>query len=155
MESTHNLGYLTYKTDIGSEEVEFYYPSNIMWDCLRCGACCGDVEKRERVIRLLFKDIQLLEKVTNEEFYERREDGSFEGLMLKNDGKCVFLTERGCRVYEERALLCRMYPFWLERRGDFFVFGVDPDCPGQNEGRLLDERFFRELLVMALDTMDY
>jgi Fe-S-cluster containining protein len=154
-EPTHNLGFLTYDRDSGSEEVEFYYPVNVTYDCVRCGACCRDVDKRERMIRLLYKDIQRIEEVTDEEFYEEWDEGSFEGLMLKNHGKCVFLTGGGCRVYDERALLCRMYPFWLERQDDVFVFGVDPDCPGQGEGRLLDERFFRELLVMALDAMDY
>lgn len=152
---THCLGYLTYEHQEGSEEVEFYYPANITWDCIRCGACCGDVEKRERMIRLLYKDIQRVEEATDEEFYERYEDGSFEGLMLKEKGKCVFLNGDGCRIYDNRALLCRMYPFWLEKQDDIFVFGVDPDCPGRGDGKNLGEEFFRELLMNALDAMDY
>lgn len=154
-EPTHCLGYLTYEREDGSEEVEFYYPSNVHWSCIRCGACCGDVEKRERMIKLLYKDIQRIEEVTDEEFYERVEDGSFEGLMLKNNRKCMFLNEDGCRIYDNRALLCRMYPFWLEKQDNLFVFGVDVDCPGQGDGDQLDESFFRELLQMALESMDY
>ena len=154
-EPTHCLGYLTYERENGSDEVEFYYPSNVNWACIRCGACCGDVDNRERMIRLLYKDIQMIEECTDEVFYERCEDGSFEGLMLKDEGKCVFLTDEGCRIYKNRALLCRMYPFWLEKQEDIFVFGVDTDCPGQGTGDVLDEDFFQCLLKMALEAMDY
>lgn len=154
-EPTHCLGYLTYEREDDSEEVEFYYPSNARWACTRCGACCGDVDKRERMIRLLYKDIKRIEEVTDEEFYERWEDGSFEALMLKNDGKCIFLSDEGCRIYENRALLCRMYPFWLEKQEDVFVFGIDVDCPGQGKGPVLEEDIFQRLLQLALEAMDY
>ena len=154
-EPTHNLGFITYEREDGSEEVEFYYPTMVKWSCIRCGACCGDVGKRERMIRLLYKDIQKIEEVTDEEFYEDWVEGSFEGLMLKIEGKCVFLNEEGCMIYENRALLCRMYPFWLERQGNIFVFGIDVDCPGQGHGDVLCESFFKRLLLMALDAMDY
>ena len=150
-----HLGYLSYWKDNGSEEVEFYYPSGVHWNCIRCGACCGDVDKRERMIRLLAKDLDRIEEVTDEEFFEEWGEGSFSGLMLKNDGKCVFLGEEGCRIYDNRALLCRMYPFWLERQEGLFVFGVYADCPGQGKGSLLGEDFFRNLLKMALEAMDY
>lgn len=154
-EQTHCLGYLTYERETGTEEVEFYYPMDVRWDCIRCGACCGDVDKRERMIRLLDKDMDRIEEVTDEEYYEEWDEGSFTGLMLKNEGKCVFLASEGCRIYDNRALLCRMYPFWLEKQEDLFVFGIDGDCPGQGNGKLLDEEFFRKLLQMALESMDY
>lgn len=141
--------------EAGSEEIEFYYPSGVLWDCIRCGACCGDVNKRERMIRLLDKDMDLIEQVTDEDYYEEWNEGTFSGLMLKNDGKCVFFGNEGCRIYNNRTLLCRMYPFWLERQEGLFVFGVDTDCPGQGKGEALDEDFFRSLLKMALETMDY
>ncbi len=150
-----HLGFLTYEREVGSEEVEFYYPSGVQWNCIQCGACCGDVDKRERMIRLLDKDLNRIEEVTDEEFFEDWEEGSFTGLMLKEEGKCVFLTDEGCRIYDHRALLCRMYPFWLERQGKLFMFGVDEDCPGRGKGELLDEDFFRDLLQMALEAMDY
>lgn len=150
-----NLGFLTYYGDRGGEEVEFYYPEGVTWGCIRCGACCGDVESRERMIRLLYRDIRRIEEVIEEEFYVEWDEGAFEGLMLKEDGKCIFLTDEGCRIYDARTLLCRMYPFWLERRDDFFVFGVDAGCPGTRKGELLGEDFYSGLLRMALGAMDY
>ena len=154
-EPSLHLGYLTYQRDSGSEEVEFYYPSGVNWGCVRCGACCGDVDKRQRMIRLLDKDMDRIDEVTDEDYCMDWDEGSFSGLMLKNDGKCIFLGEDGCRIYDNRALLCRMYPFWLERQEGLFVFGVDADCPGQGKGELLGEDFFRELLKVALEAMDY
>ncbi len=154
-EPSLHLGYLTYQRDSGSEEVEFYYPSGVNWGCVRCGACCGDVDKRQRMIRLLDKDMDRIDEVTDEDYCMDWDEGSFSGLMLKNDGKCIFLGDDGCRIYDNRALLCRMYPFWLERHEGLFVFGVDVDCPGQGKGELLGEDFFRDLLKMALEAMDY
>lgn len=154
-ELTHYLGFLTYDRGGETEEVEFFYPVNVNWSCVRCGACCGDMGDRVRMILLIDKDIARIEDVMDEDFFDDWDEGSFSGIMHKNEGKCVFLTGEGCRIYEERALLCRMYPFWLERRDDVFVFGVDGDCKGIGQGEKKGEDFFRDLLRVALGSMDY
>ncbi len=74
--------------------------------------------------------------------------------MKKEDERCVFLGEDGCRIYEDRPLLCRMYPFYVELQGDIYVIGVDMGCPGVGGGEGLAEEFFRGLLGYALDQMD-
>ncbi len=35
------------------------------------------------------------------------------------------------------------------------MFGIAQDCPGNGQGESLDEAFFRALLEMALESMDY
>jgi len=107
------------------------------------------------MIRLLSNDITRIEETGAEDFYEEWDEGSFTGIMCKKDGKCVFYSGDGCRIYENRALLCRMYPFWLEKQDDYFLFGIDNECRGAMKGELLDEEFFAELLKMALRAMDY
>ncbi len=154
-EPTHYLGHLNYTRDGVEEEIEFFYPSNVEWDCIQCGACCGDMGDRVRMIMLLDKDLDRIEATGEIDFFDDWDEGSFSAVMKKVDGKCVFLTEEGCRIYDDRALLCRMYPFWLDRQEDVFVFGVDVGCPGTDKGELLDEDFFRVLLKMALESMDY
>lgn len=154
-EPTHHIGYLSYTRDGVEEEIEFFYPSNIRWGCVRCGACCGDVGERIRMIMLLDRDLVRIEDAGETDFFDEWDEGSFSAIMKKVDGKCVFLTEDGCRIYDHRALLCRMYPFWLEKQGGMFVFGIDADCPGNGHGENLDEDFFRALMSMALGSMDY
>jgi len=58
-EPTHHIGYLSYSRNGVEEEVQFLYPSNIQWVSVRCGACCGDVGERERMIMLLDKETGL------------------------------------------------------------------------------------------------
>ncbi len=71
--------------------------------------------------------------------------------MKKNRGACVYLTPEGCKVYPNRALLCRTYPFWIERDGNIFEIMVDTRCRGIGHGGELDESFYRDLLMQALE----
>lgn len=153
-EPTHHRGTLLYDRGGSVEEIEFYYPADVGWTCNDCGDCCGDMDNHSRMILLLPEDIERIEETDEKGFYEDWDEGSFTGLMCKKDGKCIFYTDEGCRIYDHRALLCRMYPFWLEKQDEFFVFGIDHECPGRG-GEPLDEEFFSGLLEMALRAMDY
>ena len=149
-------GTLEYPHGNEFEVVEFYYPANVEWVCTGCGDCCGDVDKRERMIRLLPEDIKRIMETGAEDFYEEWDEGRFTGLMCKKeDGKCVFYTGEKCSIYDNRALICKMYPFWLEIQNDFFLFGIDLDCLGTGKGEPLDEDFFAKFLMMALKAMEY
>ena len=157
-EPQYYRGTLDYPRPWGNEVIEFYYPAEVDWTCIGCGDCCGDVDKRERMIRLLPEDIERIEETGAEDFYEEWEDdgGRFIGLMCKKeDGKCVFYTGEKCGIYQHRALLCRTYPFWIERHDDFFLFGYDTECSGIGKGEPLEEEFFAKLLTLALQAMDY
>ena len=135
--------------------MEFYYPADARWSCTDCGDCCGDVNDKTRMILLLPEDIERIEETGATGFYEDWDGGSFTGIMCKNEGKCIFYTGEGCSIYDNRALLCRMYPFWLEKQDAYFMFGIDHECPGANSGKTLGEGFFKRLLRMALEAMDY
>jgi Fe-S-cluster containining protein len=138
----------------GGVKVEFLYPAGVRWGCARCGRCCRDVEGHERRILLLEGDIRRLEEAGASGFREATGSEPFTGLMLKKDGVCVLHGPEGCTVYGQRALLCRMYPFWVERLDDAYVIRVDPECTGVGEGEELGEGFYRELLGSALAEMD-
>ena len=153
-EPTHYRGTLAYHRQGVDEVIEFYYPADVEWSCIDCGDCCGDVDDRIRMILLLPEDIERIEETGKKGFYEEWDEGSFTSIMRKKDGKCIFYTGEGCSIYDERALLCRMYPFWLEKQDDIFVFGIDHECPGK-KGESLGEDFFAGLLDMALRAMDY
>ena len=137
------------------DQVEFYYPAGVRWGCARCGRCCRDVEGHERRILLLNRDIERINAAGAEGFHEATGSEPFTGVMMKEAGVCIFLTPQGCAIYEDRALLCRMYPFWVERQGDAFIIHVDSGCLGVGDGPELDEGFYRGLLGHALAEMDH
>ena len=148
-------GDLEYYREGEVEIIEFYYPTDSSWKCINCGNCCRDLDKRTRMILLLPEDIKRIEETGADGFFEDWDEGSFIGIMCKEGGKCVFYSGEGCKIYEKRALLCRMYPFWLEKQGSYFVFGIDNECPGSGGKGKLDEEFFSNLLQMALDAVNF
>ena len=148
-------GTLVYGEAPDARTVEFIYPEGLHWNCTRCGRCCQDTMDHDRRVLLTEGDVERLSGCVQGEFYRHEPEGGFVGVLHKRDGRCIFLGEEGCMVYEGRALLCRMYPFWVERLGEVFIIKADPGCPGVGEGKELDEQFFRDLLKMALDSMGY
>lgn len=50
--------------------------------------------------------------------------------MKKKEGKCIFLKGTDCQIYPHRPLLCRFYPFWLEKLEEGYEFKVSKECPG-------------------------
>jgi Fe-S-cluster containining protein len=134
-----------------SGEYEFYYPK-VRWGCKRCGACCRDASHRPRKVLLLPADVEKLEKTGTVGFkVEVKGEAPFVAEMRKAGGACIYLTKEGCRVYPHRAMLCRTYPFWIERDGRSFEIRFDARCIGFGHGGELKEDFFRDLVEQALE----
>jgi Fe-S-cluster containining protein len=154
-EPDYYLGTLIYENR-EVKEIEFYYPPDVKWTCTLCGKCCKDMEGKERRVLLLEKDLKrIMSSVDSPGFFSEVSEGQFVGRIKMVDGECIFLRDNVCRVYEVRPLICRMYPFWVEKVDDFFVIGVDNECPGLSEGETLGEEFYKELLNYALQETNY
>jgi Fe-S-cluster containining protein len=110
---------------------------------------------RKRRILLTGKDIKEIMGIGKESFYDEADVFPFKGVMKMVEGRCIFLDGVNCMIYEKRALLCRTYPFWIERNENRFMIKADPDCPGVGEGDELGEDFFKKLLEKVLEHMDY
>jgi len=85
-----------------------------------------------------------------DEFAERIEEQEpYVYLMRKTfDGKCVFLKDNLCAVYEMRPLICRFYPFNLDNLGNHnYVFSYTEECPDIGSGPQLKKRFFDKLFA--------
>jgi Fe-S-cluster containining protein len=146
------IHYARGKAGKSPNEYVFYYPKELRWGCKKCGTCCRDASHRPRRILLLPTDIDRLEKAGEKEFsVEIPGENPFVAELRKNRGACIYLTQKGCGVYPHRALLCRTYPFWIERDGNIFEIMVDSRCPGIGHGGGLDESFYRDLLMEALE----
>ncbi len=67
------------------------------------------------------------------------------------DGKCFFLKDNQCRIYELRPLICRFYPFELKFSVDKnkHIFDFTVECPGINRGKIMSIRDFEDLFLLA------
>jgi Fe-S-cluster containining protein len=90
------------------------------FECVCCGNCC-----RFRVTPLKRKDVERLEKAGYTGFH-RHVKGELS--MRRVNGRCIFLRDDKCTVYEHRPQVCRDFPFYR-------LFGVwfctdTAVCPG-------------------------
>ena len=85
----------------------------LRWKCIRCGRCCSLLRVRlleDEVKYLTEKYGDVVEYIENEPYLKHKSDG------------CIFLTyENGmakCTIYEDRPLVCRVYPFYIRKWRD-------------------------------------
>ncbi len=132
----------------------FSFPEEVLWACQRCSKCCGDTPERERHILLLPSETEQIREAVKfplRKFCRKTGLEPFTFEMKKNaSGKCVFLNGEQCQVYPLRPLVCRFYPFWLEKNEDgSFSFKMTPECTGIGSGQALDEVFYMSLFKLA------
>ncbi|MFH0897447.1 MAG: YkgJ family cysteine cluster protein [Candidatus Bathyarchaeota archaeon] len=137
----------------------FDFPEGILWKCRRCSKCCGDTPVKERRILLLSSEarhIREVVKIPLKKFCQRTGFKPFALEMKKNSsGKCFFLKDNKCQIYSQRPLICRFYPFWLEKSEDGnFSFKVTYECTGIGSGQILEEAFFINLFHLANDKIN-
>jgi Fe-S-cluster containining protein len=79
------------------------------YSCRRCMRCCREMQIQVdpyETARLARR----LGTTTTEFRISRTENGQGNHLKREEDGSCVFLGDRGCTVYSDRPLVCRIYP---------------------------------------------
>lgn len=86
-------------------------------------------------------------------------------LKMKPDGSCIFLENKRCKIYENRPLICRIYPHMLHREADESgkvdwrqISGLnehgsyhteldDPECRAiAQETRVYEEAYLRQMI---------
>jgi len=90
-----------------------------------CVECCVNTQ-----MPLTRKDLERIRKLG----YNLREFATKTagGWKLRNkDGKCVFLAENGCAIYEHRPEGCRLYPLVYDEEKRMCV--LDEFCPYRYE----------------------
>jgi Fe-S-cluster containining protein len=136
--------------------MEYTYPQNLSFTCNCCGLCCGDTAEKTRHILLLEAEAEEISAQTGlpiEEFaVEKLGCAPYIYEMKKpHEGKCFFLKDNQCRIYEARPLICRFYPFELRFNADknTHVFSYTAECPTINQGKALTQRDFEALFMLA------
>ena len=135
--------------------MSFTYPVSLRFQCVKCGICCGDTEEKTRHIILLKTETKQIAKATLQSisgFTVRiRHKPPYTYEMKKTeDGKCIFLNDNCCSIYTLRPLICRFYPFELRMvSSQKYLFLYTSECPGLNNGPILNENYYRELFNLA------
>ena len=140
--------------------MSFRYPKQLRFQCTRCALCCGDVKTRARRILLLKSEVEQISQAIAkpaQEFADEIEDREpyvYEMKKTAEEGKCFFLSDSACAIYELRPLICRFYPFELTGSKDQeHVFLCTKECPGIGEGKLLEKEYFENLFRQACDKL--
>jgi len=71
--------------------------------------------------------------------------------MKLHDGKCLFLQQDDCSIYNHRPMICRFYPFELkfDENQQKYTFTATPECPALNQGKRLTQTDFKLLFWIA------
>lgn len=96
------------------------------FECDLCAKCCtkefndhvflldGEVPRISKLAPDILKPAPYFEFCDNNgTFYV-----SGYALRTKEDGSCMFLENGRCQIYEDRPLICRLYPYMLHREAD-------------------------------------
>jgi hypothetical protein len=130
------------------------------FECNRCGLCCGDTEQKTRHILLLESEAEKIASHTcrliTDFSVEINDNNPYAYEMKKSsEGKCVFLKDSRCSIYPVRPLICMFYPFELKFNEDKEMHNFDftVECPGINQGKILDKTDFKRLLGLAKERL--
>lgn len=118
--------------------------------------CCGDTKHKTRHILLLETEAQNISQkmsLPKSTFSTKIKDAQPYIYEIKktSDGKCAFLKDNQCTIYELRPLICIFYPFELKfnAKSNQHVFDFTVECPGINQGKPFAREDFIELFENA------
>lgn len=148
------------ESKIACGKMQFNYPRNVRFKCLRCALCCGDTKNRKRLILLLKLEAGRISCKTSKslaDFAEKVEGFEPYVYCMKktDDERCTFLKNNSCSIYEIRPLICRFYPFQLKStRTGRYAFECTTECPGIGAGPKLEKGFFERLFKVLAELVN-
>ncbi|MBN1787101.1 MAG: YkgJ family cysteine cluster protein [Sedimentisphaerales bacterium] len=118
-----------------------WYIAGLHFECLQCGNCCAGPEEgviwisraeTEKLAVYLGLTVSQLRKKYLKRYgfrYSIKEDPSSKD--------CIFLTNKGCSIYDLRPAQCKNWPFWASNlKTPNHWNAAAQRCPGINKGKL-------------------
>jgi len=140
--------------------LDFTSPNDLLFECSKCGLCCGDTKQKARHILLLESEVNAISEVTclpKQVFTKQIVDKMPYCCEMKKDseGRCFFLKDNKCTIYSLRPLICRFYPFELkfDVATNTHIFDFTLECPEIGKGRTFTRKDFRDLFLFAKDKL--
>ena len=131
----------------------FYKKNGLQFECTRCSACCridpGYVFLSLNDLDSLIKRLNMTKDAFIKKYCRIVTIGEKKRLSLKEKTNydCIFWSDDGCAVYEDRPFQCRSYPFWnsfLSSRNAWEKEALS--CPGMNNGKRHSAKVIEEWL---------
>ena len=139
--------------------MKFDYPKNMRFECERCALCCGDTKDRTRLILLLRIEAERISRKTlkNVDDFAEKIEG-FESYVYRmrktKNGKCIFLKDKLCSIYQMRPLICMFYPFELKVGSNKYIFAYTDECPAIGKGLKVTRSYFERLFKKFIELMN-
>lgn len=122
-------------------EEKLWWEKGIRFECQGSGQCCVShggygyvyLTKEDRV-----RMAQALGIPTGQftRQYCKKEDGIYH-LIDGEQGRCQFLEDKRCGIYDGRPTQCRTWPFWPEvMSAKIWETDVASFCPGIGKGKI-------------------
>jgi uncharacterized protein len=132
-----------------STERAYFFDAGLRFSCTGCGRCCtgapGQVlleeEEVDRLVAFLGLD--------RAEFLAQYTRSVMDGLSLREreNGDCILLQDRACRVHAVKPAQCGTFPFWPGNlRSETAWKQTAQRCEGIGQGR----RYTREEILALL-----
>ena len=120
---------------------KLWWDNGIHFECQGSGRCCVSRDEygyvyltKEDRIRMA-KALDLSTREFTKKYCEKL-DGIYH-LIDGEDGRCQFLSENKCGIYQGRPTQCRTWPFWPEvMDAKIWEKEVAKFCPGIGKGKL-------------------
>ena len=134
--------------------MSYHEKTPLRFHCTGCGQCCsGDPDYYVFLTQRESEGIRRHMGLTTDWFKRRYLRRTPEGDLVINNqggGRCVFLNkDNRCRVYADRPLQCRTYPFWPEVMKSRSMWrGEARRCEGIDQGQVVPVSRIRALLAM-------
>ncbi|MBU0483521.1 MAG: YkgJ family cysteine cluster protein [Proteobacteria bacterium] len=123
-------------------------------------ACCGNINiiltpyDILRIRKALNMDAdEFLLRFTTPTFLEKTDMPGVK-LHLDSEGRCPFVTDKGCTIYESRPTTCRYYPVGMSffhessdegsTQEEFYFLVKEPHCKGHEEDQEMTIREWRK-----------
>ena len=130
-----------------------FYKDGLRFSCARCSACCrggpGYVFLSRQDVSRLLSRLELDFRSFFKKYCILVNNGEGFALSLseKSNFDCIFWTDQGCAVYDDRPLQCSTYPFWSSLVESSAAWKRESsDCPGIGRGEIRSREHIEECL---------
>lgn len=134
-----------------------FYNNGLKFSCQGCNYCCssepGYVFLSQNDLTLLAQGMNMTEEAFINTYCRKVDMGAFYmvSLIEKENYDCIFLSEKGCKVYNFRPTQCRTYPFWANVLENETTWNEESKlCKGMNHGKLYTKKEIEDKLNKRL-----
>ncbi|MGX8685766.1 MAG: YkgJ family cysteine cluster protein [Spirochaetales bacterium] len=134
-----------------------FYDKGLKFSCQGCRVCCsvdpGFVFLSEDDIQRMADGLSMERQAFIDTYCRIVDMGQMKmiSLLEKENYDCIFLTDKGCKVYPYRPVQCATYPFWAHILENKDAWNEEAKtCPGMNKGQLHSKEEIDKILETRL-----